>query len=149
MKLEFFDFLNVEEIFGRHRQQMMQADCVSELSPLEYLNPDLMCIRSSIIWLTFWFIFGRGRRPSTSWSLERSVDQIPEADFCQGVPWGEGKSGKMYEKLTLYRPISRLLEDSKLAFALKEQYLNNHKRYHHDRHTVGKVFSLRIRWWKV
>ena len=48
-------------------------------------------------------------------------------------------------RLTLYRPISQLLEDSKLAFALKEQYLNNYKRYHHDRHTVGKVFSLRIR----
>ena len=51
--------------------------------------------------------------------------------------------------LTLYRPISQLLEDLKLAFALKEQYLNNYKRYHQDRHTVGKVFSLRIRWWKV
>ena len=51
--------------------------------------------------------------------------------------------------LTLYRPISQLLEDLKLAFALKEQYLNNYKRYHHNRHTVGKVFSLRIRWWKV
>ena len=51
--------------------------------------------------------------------------------------------------LTLYRPISQLPENVKLAFALKEQYLNNYKRYHHDRHTVGKVFSLRIRWWKV
>ena len=47
--------------------------------------------------------------------------------------------------LTLYRPISQLPEDSKLAFALKEQYLNNYKRYHHDRHAVGEVFSLRIR----
>ena len=47
--------------------------------------------------------------------------------------------------LSLYRPISQLLENMKLAFALKEQYLNNYKRYHHDRHTVGKVFSLRIR----
>ena len=48
--------------------------------------------------------------------------------------------------LTLYRPISQLLEDLKFAFALKEQYLNNYKRYHHDRHTVRKVFSLQIRW---
>ena len=42
---------------------------------------------------------------------------------------------------TLYRPIPQLLEDLKLAFVLKEQYLNNYKRYHHDRHTVGKVVS--------
>ena len=37
--------------------------------------------------------------------------------------------------LTLYRPIHQLLEGSKLAFALKEQYLNHFKRYRHDRHT--------------
>ena len=55
----------------------------------------------------------------------------------------------LWWSLTLYRPISQLLENLKLAFALKEQYLNNYKRYHHNRHTVGKVFSLRIRWWKV
>ena len=46
--------------------------------------------------------------------------------------------------LTLYRRIFQLLEGSSLAFALKEQYLNNYKRYHHVRHTVGKVFSLHI-----
>ena len=51
--------------------------------------------------------------------------------------------------LTLYRPNSQLLENVKLAFALKGQYLNNYKHYHHDRHTIGKVFSLPIRWWKV
>ena len=50
--------------------------------------------------------------------------------------------------LTLYRPIFQLLEGSNLAFALKEQYINNYKRYHHDRHTIGKVFSFRIRWQK-
>ena len=50
-----------------------------------------------------------------------------------------------FRTLTLYRPIFQLQEGSKLAFALKEQYLNNYERYHHDRHTNGKVFSLRIR----
>ena len=39
--------------------------------------------------------------------------------------------------LTLYRRIFQLLEGSSLAFALKEQYLNNYKRLHHVRHTVG------------
>ena len=52
-------------------------------------------------------------------------------------------------KLTLYRRIFQLLEGSSLAFALKEQYLDNYKRYHHVRHTVGKVFSLRIQRRKV
>ena len=33
---------------------------------------------------------------------------------------------------------------NKLAFKLKRQYLNDYKLYHHDRHTVGNVFSLRI-----
>ena len=51
--------------------------------------------------------------------------------------------------LTLYRRIFQLLEGSSLAFALKEQYINNYKRYHHVRHTVGKVFSLRIQRQKV
>ena len=46
--------------------------------------------------------------------------------------------------LTLYRRIFQLLEGSSLAIALKEQYLNNYKRYHHVRHTVGKVFSSRL-----
>ena len=50
---------------------------------------------------------------------------------------------------TLYRRIFQLLEGSSLAFALKVQYLNNYKRYHHVKHTVGKVFSLRIQRRKV
>ena len=49
----------------------------------------------------------------------------------------------------LYRRIFQLLQGSSLAFALKEQYLKNYKRYHHVRHTVGKVFSLRIQQRKV
>ena len=32
----------------------------------------------------------------------------------------------------------------KLAFEIKRQYLNNYTLYHNDRHTVGKVFLLRI-----
>ena len=54
--------------------------------------------------------------------------------------------GYAYNRLSV-NPLStdfQLLEGSSLAFAPKEQYLNNYKRYHHVRHTVGKVFSLRI-----
>ena len=47
--------------------------------------------------------------------------------------------------LTLYRPISQLLDDSKLAFALKEQYLNHYNSTSAttpiDTLPVGKVFS--------
>ena len=44
--------------------------------------------------------------------------------------------------LTLFRSILQLLECSKLAIQLKRQH-------HQDRHTVGKVVSLRMRWRKV
>ena len=51
--------------------------------------------------------------------------------------------------IALYRPIFQLFEGSTWAFAFKVKYLNNYKRYHHDRHIVGKVFSLCIRRQKV
>ena len=62
--------------------------------------------------------------------------------FSSELPSGEWN-------LTLYRRICQLLEGSSLAFALKEQYVKNYKRYHRVRHTVGKVFSLRIQRWKL
>ena len=65
------------------------------------------------------------------------------------ILWFSSLFDERFFILTLYRLISQLLEDSKLAFALKEQYLNHHKCYDHDRQTVGNVFSLRICWWKV
>ena len=43
--------------------------------------------------------------------------------------------------LRVYRPILQLPEYLKLAFQLKRQYLNNYKHYHHDTHTVEKVFN--------
>ena len=59
------------------------------------------------------------------------------------------QKNSLFLTLTLYRRIFQFLEGSNLAFALKEQYLNNYKRYHHVGHTVGKVFSLRIQRRKV
>ena len=37
------------------------------------------------------------------------------------------------------------VEGSKLAFALKKNYLNNYKRYHHDRHTVNPLSAI----WRI
>ena len=49
------------------------------------------------------------------------------------------------QNLTLYGGFY----SKRLAFKLKRQYLNDYRIYHHDRHTVGKVFSLRIQSHKV
>ena len=79
------------------------------------------------------------------------VCDVWEVSTALGDPDWESseKSGLMVDRrtgddVTLYRRIFQLLEGSSLAFALKEQYINNYKRYHHVRHTVGKVFSLCI-----
>ena len=46
-------------------------------------------------------------------------------------------------------PLADGFHSKKLAFEFRRQYVNDYKLYHHDRHTVGKVFSLRIQLRKV